>query len=121
MFGHSWSWYLVIGGAYTVLVFFLALGSIFKDSDDLFGSSELIKYLPTMLLLHAFPLVVLLSGVFLWFQLKRDLPEWATHDGSRGSLWYLLGCLVMACVSVGEGVWMAGKVKRRFGSREDES
>ena len=84
MFGHSWSWYLVIGGAYTVLVFFLALGSIFKDSDDLFGSSELIKYLPTMLLLHAFPLVVLLSGVFLWFQLKRDLPEWATHDGSRG-------------------------------------
>ena len=119
MFGHLWSWYLVIGGVYTAFVFFLALGSIFKDSDDLFGSPEVLRLLPKMLMLHALPLCLLLSGLFLWLQLRRVLPEWATQEGSRGSLWFLLGCLVMACVSVGEGVWMAGKVKGRFEPKED--
>ena len=116
---YVWSWYLAIGGAYTVLVFWIALGSSLKDSDDLFGNSEVLKYLPKMLLLHVLPLGLLLSGALLWFQLKQVLPEWATHEGHRGSLWDLLGWLALACTSVGEGFWMAGKVKQRFGPTED--
>jgi hypothetical protein len=115
---YVWSWYAAIGGAYTIFVFWLALGSILKDSDDLFGSPEVLRYLPKMLMLHGLPLGLLLSGLFLWFELKRVLPEWVTHEASRGSLWDLLGWLVLACISVGEGFWMAGKVKQKF--RVDE-
>ena len=114
-----WSWYVAIGAAFSVYVFWFSLGSGLKDLDDLFGSSEVLRFLPKMLMLHALPLCLLLSGLFLWLQLRRVLPEWATQEGSRGSLWFLLGCLVMACVSVGEGVWMAGKVKGRFEPKED--
>ena len=116
---YSWSLYVAVGGGYTVLVLWIALGSSLKDSDDFFGSPEVLKFIPKMLIVHTIPLGLLLLGLFLWFELKRVLPEWVTHEARRGSLWDLFGWLILACTSVGEGFWMAGKVKQRFEPKED--
>ncbi len=36
--GNPWRWQIAISGAYTVYVFFFALGSFLKDADDFFGN-----------------------------------------------------------------------------------
>jgi hypothetical protein len=116
-----WSWYVAIGATYTAFVLLLALGSTLKDLDDLFGNPEVLRFLPKLLLLHATPLGLLLAGLFSWLHLKSVLPEWLTHEGPRGSLWDLLGCLLLPCITIGEGVWLGGKVEQRFGEDDERT
>jgi hypothetical protein len=116
---HAWGWYVAIACSYTVYVFCRAFGSAFKDSDDLFGNSEVPHYLAKLLVPHALIVALIMLGVFLWFYLKPSLPSWLTHEGRKGSLWDLLGWLVLAGAGIKQGFWMADKLKRLCGQCDD--
>jgi hypothetical protein len=117
--GHPWGWQLAIGGGYTVYVFFFAFGSVFKNSDDFFGDSRVPKYAMELLIPHVLILALIVFGVTEWFRLKPILPEWVTHEGRKGSLWMLLGWLLLASAGISQGFWMAGLIKRRLGEQQD--
>lgn len=116
---HPWSWYVAIAGSYTVYVFCRAFGSAFKDSNDLFGNSQVPGYVAKTLIPHALILAFITLGVFLWFYLKPSLPSWMTHEGRRESLWDLIGWLVLAGAGISQGFWMTAKLKRRIEEAED--
>jgi hypothetical protein len=100
-------------------VFGLAIGSIIKDLDDLFGDAEIGKDARRLLIRHAAVLAVLTGGISLCFQLRTLLPSWMTHEGRKQSLWDFLGWLALAAAGITQGIWMAGKIKRRLGKPQD--
>jgi len=116
---HFWSWYAAIAGSYTVYVFCRAFGCAFKDSDDLFGNSQVPRYLAKLLIPHALILALILLGVSVWFDLRSLLPDWMTHEGRRESPWDLFGWLVLAGAGIWQGFWMTGKLKHRLEEAED--
>ena len=117
--GHPWRWFIAIDGAYTVYVFGLAIGSIIKDMDDLFGDPQIAKAALRLLIPHAAALAALTGGISLWFHLRTLLPSWMTHEGRKESLWDLLGWLALAVLGISQGIWMAEKMKRRLGKPQD--
>lgn len=119
--GHWWSWYVAIGGGSSVFVFWIAFGSSLKDSDDFFGNSAVPEYAAKLLIPHSLALAFVLAAVYFWFHLQPNLPEWVIHEGRKGSLWDLLGWLALGGAGIIEGLWMAGKVRRRFRVSEDDS
>ena len=114
-------WQIAIGGGYTVYVFWFALGLGLKNSDDLFGDSEVQLYVAKLLVPHALILALIILGVTEWFHLKPTLPDWATHEGRKGSLWDLLGWFTLGIAGVWQGFWMGGKIKRHFADHEDSA
>jgi hypothetical protein len=116
---YAWSCYLAVGTAFTLFVFWFALGSRLNDLDDFFGDSAVPKYAAKLLIPHSVVLGLVLVRVFSWFHLKPELPEWVTYEGRKGSFWEFLGWLSLLAAAFAEGFWMAGKVKRRFEATED--
>ncbi|MGA3130913.1 MAG: hypothetical protein ABSD59_08945 [Terracidiphilus sp.] len=116
--GHPWSWQVAIGCAYTVYVFFFAFGSVLRDLDDFFGDPRVPRCAGRLLIPHLVILALIIAGVPLWFQFRPMLPDWATHEGRKGSLWDLCGWLVLAFAGIAQGFWMAGKLKRWFGKSD---
>lgn len=112
--GHPWSWQLAIGGGYTVYVYFFAFGSVLWDFDDLFGDPRVPRSAARLLIPHLLILLPLVAGVTLWFHLRPMLPDWATHEGRRGSFWDVTGWVMLAVAGIAEGFWMAGKLKHWF-------
>ena len=115
-----WGPYVSVGGAWTVLVFCVALGNSFRDSDDLFGNSETLGYVVKLVIPHLAGLALLMVGVYEWLHLKPELPTWMTAEGRKGSLWYWCGMIPLAGGGYCEGFWMARKIRRRI-ARSDDS
>ena len=109
---YAWGWQVAVAGGYTVYVFWFALGLGLKDTDDLFGDSEVQLYVAKLLLPHALILILIVLGVTEWFHLKPMLPDWVTHEGRKESIWDFLGWIVLGVAAVGQGFWMGGKLKR---------
>jgi hypothetical protein len=42
-----------------------------------------------------------------------------THAGCKQSLWNFLGWLALAAAGITQGIWAAGKIKRRLGKPQD--
>lgn len=116
---NPWGWQIAIGGAYTVYVFWFALSYGLKDTDDLFGDSQAVRYVAKLLIPHVLVLAFIVLGVTEWFHLKSMLPNWATHEGRKGSFWDMFGWLVLICAGIAQGFWMGGLVKRRFAEVDD--
>jgi hypothetical protein len=111
---HSWGWQIAIVAGYTVFVFWLAFGSVLHDADDFFGDPRVPRYAARMLVPHVLALVLLVSGVTLWFRLRPVLPEWVTQEGHKGSFWDLFGWMVLSLGGIAEGFWMGERLKRLF-------
>jgi len=118
---HPWRWQIAIDGAYTVYVFFFALGAGLQSLDDLFGDSRVSRSVAKLLIPHILILALVTVGVTSWFHLRPTLPEWATHEGRKGSLWDYCGWIILAVAGIWQGIWMGGKIKLEFGAAEDEA
>lgn len=118
---HPWSLYVAVAGSYSVLVFGLAFGSAFEDADDFFGNSQVPRYIAKLLIPHALILALIALGVSRWLYLRPTLPSWVTQEGRRGSFWDLCGWLSLGIAGVWQGLWMAGRIKRRFEGPEDRA
>jgi hypothetical protein len=118
---HRWSWFAAIASSYTVAVFGIALDSVldFADADDFFGDSRVPRYMAAILLPHALLLVPIMLGAWLWLYLKPSLPQWATLEGRKGSIWDLVGLLLVLMAAIGEGTSLGGRIRRRFGAAEN--
>jgi hypothetical protein len=121
---YSWSWYVAFGSAYSVATFAIALGLALENFDDLTGDPRVSRYVTTLLLPHAFILAAVMLGAYLWFYLKPMLPHWATqsHGGFgkwRLPLWDIFSAFLLWFAGTREGIWMAGKIKRRLKETED--
>ena len=113
LFRHNhFRWQIAIGGAYTVYVFFFAFGSVLKDADDFYGDPRVLRVTAKLLPFHLPCLALIVAGVSLWFYLEPKLPPEMTHEGRKGSMWEILGWLVLAGACMAQGFWMGGKVKR---------
>jgi len=121
LFFHSypWGWQIAIAGGYTVYVFWFALGAGKKDLDDLTGDTQLLRKIGSQLLPHLLILIVVVAGVTEWFRLIPVLPLGLTQEGRKGSFWDLFGWLALAGSGIAQGLWMAGRIKRRFRQYED--
>ncbi len=117
--GHSWSWQVAIGGAYTVYVFFFAFGTVLRDADDFLGDPKVLKCAARLLIPHLLIMVPVVAGVTLWFHFRPMLPSWMTQEGRKGSPWDYLGWLALALAGIAQGFWMAGKIKRWFKESEN--
>lgn len=115
---HPWSWLVAIAASYSVFTFAIALGLALDDSDDFFGDSRAARCVAALLLPHAPILALIMLGGFLWLRFKPILPLWIT-EGRRLSLWDTFGLLVVWFAATREGIWMAGRIKRRLGQPED--
>lgn len=116
---NPWGWQIAIASGYTVYVFWFALGLGLKSSDDFFGDSRVPRYAAQLLIPHVLIVAALVAGVTEWFHLKAMLPDWATHEGRKESLWDLFGWLALAVAGIAQGFWMGGKIKRRFADLDD--
>jgi hypothetical protein len=112
---HIWSWQLAVTLAYIVFMLCCTCGLSFQDSDDFFGSPEVVKYI-AILLVRQFVILALISLFFFeWRRLIPILPNWATAQAIRNlSLWELGGIIAVYAVAVKEATWMAKKIKQRF-------
>jgi hypothetical protein len=117
--GNPWKWYIAINAAYTTYVFGFAIGSVIKDLDDVLGDPSILRYAARLLIPHAAVSALLTFLIAMWFHAGAILPLWATTEGRKESLWDFFGWLVLAVAGVTQGVWMAGKFKRRTGKPED--
>ena len=117
---HPYSWFAAIASSYTVAVFGIALDSAldFADADDFFGDSRVPRYVATLLLPHALVLIPIMLGAYLWLHLKLVLPHWITVEGRKGSLWDVVGLLLMLIASIVEGTSLGSWIKRRVGTAE---
>jgi hypothetical protein len=111
-------WYVSVGSAYTIYVFFFAFGTVLKDLDDFFGDSRVSLYAAKLLIPHILILSLVLMGVFLWFRARQSLPDWVIHEGRKGSLWDVFGWLVLAFTGIAQGTWMGKKVRLMLGKAE---
>ncbi len=118
---NPWRWQIAIGGGYTVYVYFFASGTVLRDMDDFFGDPRVPRRAARLLIPHVLILALIIAGVSLWFHLRPMLPSWVTQEGRKRSFWDLLGWLVLAFAGIGQGTWMAGKIKRQFGDSEDSA
>jgi hypothetical protein len=116
---HLWSWQLAITLSYVVFMLCCTCGIAFRDSDDFFGSPEMWQYLATLLVRQVFVLALVSLGAYLWRYLIPLLPEWATHESRRGSVWDVCGILLAYYVAVREASWIATRIKHRFPELED--
>ena len=112
---HIWSWQLAVTLAYVVFMLCCTCGLSFQDSDDFFGSPEVVKYMAILLVRQFFILILISLFFFEWRQLIPILPNWATVKAIRNlSLWEFCGILAVYAVAVREATWMAKKIKQRF-------
>ncbi len=118
--GFSWGWPVAIVGAYTVYVLWFAFGSVLSDADNFFGDPRVVRYGGKLLVPHLLVLAIIVPAISLWFRLKPMLPEWATHEGHKGSLWFLFGWMSLGVSGIAEGSWMGRKLKRLYGKHEEE-
>jgi hypothetical protein len=90
-------------------------GLSFQDSDDFFGSPEVVKYMAILMVRQFFILAVISFCAFEWRHLIPILPSWATEKAIRNlSLWEFGGIIVVYIIAVREATWMAKKIKQRF-------
>jgi hypothetical protein len=100
-------------------VFGFAIGSVIKDLDDVLGDPALLQYAAKLLIPHAVVLALLTFLIATWFHVGANLPLWATTEGRKESLWDFFGWLVLAVAGITQGIWMAGKFRRRFHKSQD--
>jgi hypothetical protein len=112
---HIWSWQAAVMLSYIVFVLCCTCGLSFQDSDDFFGSPEVVRYI-AILLVRQFVILALISLFFFeWRRLIPVLPNWATVKAIRNlSLWEFGGIIAVYVVAVKEATWMAKKIKQRF-------
>lgn len=109
---HTWSVQLAVAAAYTVYVFWFAIGSGLKDMDDLFGDPQVATFIGKLLLPHILILTLIVPGVWLWLHLLPMLPAELTHEGRKESLWDLFGWILLGAAAITQGFWMEGKIKK---------
>ena len=114
-----WSWQLAITLSYIVFMLCYTCGLAFKDADDFFGNLHVPRYMAKLLIRQIFVLTLISIGAYLWFRLKVILPEWAIHEGRKGSLWDVCGIMLACWAAVREASWMAEKIKQQFGEDQD--
>jgi len=114
-----WSWQVAITLSYAVFMLCCTCGLAFRDSDDFFGNLQVPRYMTTLLIRQVVILMLVSLGAYLWLRLKTILPEWATHEGRRSSLWVTCGLLLVYWAAVKEASYMAKKIKRHFRETED--
>ena len=114
-----WEPYTSVAGAYTALVFCIALGNSFNNSDDLCGDSRARGYVLRLVIPHLVMLALVMDGVFEWLHLTSMLPAWMIHEGRRGSIWYWCGVSPLAGGGYWEGFWMSRKIKRHLGTGKE--
>jgi hypothetical protein len=118
---HSWSLYVAIACAYSACAFAIALGLALENLDDIFGDPRIARYVATLLVPHVPLLGLIILCTYLWLYLNGVLPTWATLWGRRPSLWSVCGMIVFWFAGTREGIWMAGKIKRRLKETEDQA
>jgi len=109
-----WSLYVAVAGSYSVFAFAIALGLGLDCVDDFFGDPEVPKFVSALLLPHSLMLALITLATYLWLRIGAILPHWAT-EGRRLPLWDVCGVIVVWFAGTREGIWMAGRIKRRFG------
>ncbi len=110
-----WSWLVAVTVSYIVFMLCCTCGLSFQDSDEFFGSPEVIRYIG-LLLVRQILIIALISLVaYLWRYLIPMLPSWANARAYRNlSLWELGGVVLVYYVAVKEATWMARKIKQKF-------
>ena len=111
---HPWSWVVAIAVSYSAFTFAIALGLALDDADDFFGDSRVLRCVATLLLPHALILAGITLAAYLWLYVTPMLPPWFAHRGQRLSLWDLCGIVLVWFAGTREGIWMAGRIKRRL-------
>jgi hypothetical protein len=112
---HIWSWQVAVTLSYVVFMLCCTCGLSFQDSDDLFGSPEIARYIGVLLVRQVFILALISLCAFEWRHLISVLPSWATARAIRNlSLWEVGGVIVVYVVAIREAAWMAKKIKQRF-------
>jgi hypothetical protein len=111
--GHVWAQPAAFAASYTVFVFAIGLGLSLYNLDDLFGDPRVPEYALRLLLLHSIILVPATLLAYLWFRATPLLPSWAT-EVHRISFWQLCGIIPLWFIGTREGIWLAGKMKRRL-------
>jgi hypothetical protein len=72
-----------------------------------------------LLLPHALILLPIMLGAYLWLYLKLVLPHWITVEGRKGSLWDVVGLLLVLIAAIVEGTSLGSWIKHRFGRAEN--
>jgi hypothetical protein len=110
-----WSWQAAVTLSYIVFMLCCTCGLSFQDSDDFFGSPEVVRYI-AILMVRQFLILALISlCAFEWRHLIPVLPSWATAKAIRNfSLWEFGGIIVVYTIAIREATWMAKKIKLRF-------
>lgn len=112
---HIWSWQVAVTLSYIAFMLCCTCGLSFQDSDDLFGSPEIARYIGILLVRQFFILALISLCAYEWRHLVPVLPSWATVRAIRNlSLWEVGGMIVVYVVAVREAAWMAKKIKQRF-------
>ncbi len=111
--GHPWSWPVAIAASYSAFVFAIALGLSLDYGDDFFGDPRVPEYVAGLLLPHLVILVPITLLAYLWLRAVPALPQWAT-EVHRVSLWEVCGVVFFWLAGTREGIWLSGKIKRRF-------
>jgi hypothetical protein len=112
---HAWSWLIAVTVSYAVFMLCCTCGLSFQDSDELFGSPEVIKYIGLLLVRQALIIALISLGAYSWRSLIPILPVWANARAYRNlSLWEVGGALLIYFVAIKEATWMAKKIKEKF-------
>jgi len=112
---HIWSWQVAVTLSYIVFMLCCTCGLSFQDSDDFFGSPEVVKYI-AILMMRQFVILALISlCAFEWRHLIPILPSWTTAKAIRNlSFWEFGGIIAVYIIAIREATWMAKKLKQRF-------
>ena len=116
-----WSWQFAVTSTYVVFIVCCTCGMAFRDSDDFFGNLKVPRYMAKLLIRQASVLALISLGAYLWLRLRTILPEWATHEGRRPSLWVTCGAILAYLLAIKEAKWMAERIKRRFPQSGDSA
>jgi hypothetical protein len=112
---HGWSWQAAVTVSYVVFLLCCTCGLSFQDSDDFFGSPEVIRYIGILLVRQILIIALISLGAYLWRYLIPLLPRWSNERAYRNlSLWEVGGALLVYFVAIKEATWMAKKIKQRF-------
>ena len=116
--GHPWRWYISVDAAYTVYVYWYAIGSVCQDFDDVTGNPDILRLAVKTLPVHAVAIAICTCGVFEWFYLEKSLPAWATTAGRKASVWAYFGWLVLSCSGIYQGTWLGRRLKKGLESAQ---